>query len=181
MDDVGLKPFRWTAEEFYLALDAGAFIDRRVQLIDGEILEMASMKNLHALGVAFVDDVLSREFGPGYWVRVQMSLDLSPHSVPDPDIAVIVGGMRSHRGTNNPTTALLLVEVSDTTLRYDRRVKKRLYAASAIDDIEDPVIRDARGCVETQQRRGEAKRQVPQRTPAKSAHEAHCVLDDEAR
>ena len=63
-----------------------------------------------------------------------MSIDLSPHSVPDPDIAVIVGGMRSHRGTNNPTSALLLVEVSVTTLRYDRRVKTSLYAASGIAD-----------------------------------------------
>ena len=132
MDDVGIKPFRWTAEEFYLALDAGAFIDRRVQLIDGEIIEMASMKNLHALGVGLVDDMLSQEFGPGYWVRVQMSIDLSPHSVPDPDLAVIAGGIRSHRGTNNPTSALLIVEVSDTTLRYDRNVKTSLYAASGI-------------------------------------------------
>ena len=134
MIDEGIKPFRWTADEFYLALDAGAFIDRRVQLIDGEILEMASMKNWHALGVAALDDILSREFGPGYWVRVQMSIDLSPHSLPDPDIAVIAGGYRSHRGPNNPTTALLLVEVSDTTLRYDRRVKTSLYAAAGIAD-----------------------------------------------
>ena len=134
MIDEGIKPFRWTAEGFYLALDAGAFIDRRVQLIDGEIIEMASMKNWHALGIKALDDFLSREFGSGYWVRVQMSIDLSPHSVPDPDISVIAGGYRSHRGPGNPTSALLLVEVSDTTLSYDRRVKKSLYAASGIAD-----------------------------------------------
>lgn len=134
MNDEGIEPFRWTAEGFYLALDAGAFIDRRVQLIDGEIVEMASMKNWHALGIKALDDFLSREFGHGYWVRVQMSIDLSPHSVPDPDIVVIAGGYRSHRGPNNPTSALLIVEVSDTTLRFDRRVKKSLYAASGIAD-----------------------------------------------
>jgi Uma2 family endonuclease len=63
-----------------------------------------------------------------------MSLDLSPHSVPDPDLAVIVGTARTIPPTHNPTTALLIVEVSDTTLRYDRRVKGSLYAASGITD-----------------------------------------------
>jgi Uma2 family endonuclease len=63
-----------------------------------------------------------------------MSLDLSPLSVPDPDLAVIAGAIGTHRTANNPTTALLIVEVSETTLSYDRKTKASLYAASGISD-----------------------------------------------
>ena len=134
MIDEGIKPFRWTADAYYQAGDAGLFLEKRVQLIDGEIIEMASQKNYHALGTGYMVHFLSLAFGPNYWVRDQKSLDLSPLSVPDPDVVVIAGGMFTHAGTSNPTTALLIVEVSDTTLGYDRRVKTSLYAASGIAD-----------------------------------------------
>jgi Uma2 family endonuclease len=71
-------------------------------------------------------------FGPSYWVRVQLSLDLSPHSVPDPDLAVVTGAPRTH--TANPTAALLVVEGADTMLAHDRRIKGSLYPASGIAD-----------------------------------------------
>jgi Uma2 family endonuclease len=129
------RPFRWTKEAFYQALDAGCFLERRVELIGGEIVEMAAQKNFHALGVTFTADGLKQAFGLGHWVRVQASLDLSPHSVPDPDIAVVLGSPRSHAATNtNPTTAVLIVEVALTTLSYDRNAKGSLYAASGIAD-----------------------------------------------
>jgi Uma2 family endonuclease len=63
-----------------------------------------------------------------------MSLDLSPHSVPDPDLAVVPGTPRSYMTASNPTTALLIVEVSESTLPYDRRAKASLYAAAGIAD-----------------------------------------------
>ena len=134
MIDEGIKPFRWTADEYYQAADAGLFLEKRVQLIGGEIVEMAAQKNYHALGTGFAIHFLSAAFGPHFWVRDQKSLDLSPLSVPDPDVVVIAGSMFSHVGMNNPTTALLIVEVSDTTLRFDRKTKTSLYAASGIAD-----------------------------------------------
>src|SRR5262245_12061463 len=120
----GPRRRRWTRKEFYRLLDLGFFYDQRVELIGGEIIVMPSQKNFHALGIGLTEDALVAAFGSGFWVRVQASLDLSPSSVPDPDLAVVPGSKRSRKGDkDNPTTALLIVEVSDTTLRLDRRRK----------------------------------------------------------
>ena len=131
----GPKRRRWTQKEFYRLLDLGFFYDQRVELIGGEIIVMPAQKNFHALGIELTADALRAAFGTGFWVRVQMSLDLSPSSVPDPDLAVVPGSPRSHKGDkDNPTTALLIVEVSETTLRLDRRRKASLYARAGITD-----------------------------------------------
>ncbi len=125
---------RWTKDEYYQMLDFGWFQDRRVELIGGEVLEMPAQKNEHAIGIALSNQALIVAFGPTFWVRVQMSLDLRPLSVPDPDLAVVPGTPRSYVGTSNPTSALLIAEISDTSLNYDRNAKTSLYAAAGIDD-----------------------------------------------
>ena len=98
------------------------------------IYEKAAQLNYHALSIKLTEDALNATFGPNYWVRVQMSLDLTPYSVPDPDLAAILGGPRSHVTKSNPTSALLIVEVSETTVSYDRRFKGSLYAKVGIAD-----------------------------------------------
>jgi Uma2 family endonuclease len=130
----GIRRRLWTAKELYRLLDLGFFNGQRVQLIEGEIFVMASQKNFHAMGIKLTQDALDAAFGSGYWVRVQMSLDLTPHSVPDPDLAVIAGAPRTHDPAHNPASALLIVEVSDTTLRFDRGRKGSLYARCNIAD-----------------------------------------------
>lgn len=125
---------RWSAEEFYRLLDEGYFLGQRVELLEGEIIEMAAQKNWHALGIGLGDDELCKAFGPNYWVRVQMSLDLTPYSVLDPDLAVIAGTKRQNATVTNPTSALLIMEVSVTTFRYDRLWKGSLYARVGIAD-----------------------------------------------
>jgi Uma2 family endonuclease len=125
---------KWTREEFYRLLDLGFFVDQRVELIEGEIIQMAAQKNFHAISMALTNDELRAAFGPGFWVRVQMSLDLTPYSVPDPDLAVVPGTPRSNMTQANPTSALLITEVSETTLAYDRRTKGSFYAVAGIAD-----------------------------------------------
>src|SRR5207244_10323316 len=68
------------------------------------------------------------------WVRCQMSLDLSPFGIPEPDVAVVAGAWRTHPNRGMPTDALLVVEVSDTTLRDDQTYKMSMYAAAGIKD-----------------------------------------------
>jgi Uma2 family endonuclease len=128
------EPHLWTRDEYYQMSEMGLFLECRVQLIEGEILEMPAQKNFHALAIGLTHEALRLAFGGGYWIRVQMSLDLSPLSVPDPDLAVVLGNMRDHRTVNNPTTARLIVEVSETTLAFDRRRKASLYARVGIAD-----------------------------------------------
>jgi Uma2 family endonuclease len=126
---------QFTAAEFWRMYDLGFFNDQRVELIGGEIVTKLTQSNWHAIGLDLMRDALAGVFGPNYWVRVQNSLDLSPLSVPDPDIAVTIGSARQQRGQRaNPTSALLVVEVSDTTLATDRERKASLYAASGIAD-----------------------------------------------
>jgi Uma2 family endonuclease len=66
--------------------------------------------------------------------RLQAPLHLGPRSAPEPDAAVVPGGPRDYTATGHPTTALLIVEVSDTTLSYDRGRKASLYARAGIAD-----------------------------------------------
>jgi Uma2 family endonuclease len=128
------RPYRWTGDEYYKLCEADWFQGKRVQLIGGEIIEMAAQKNEHGISIKLTEVALDAIFGPNFWVRTQMSLDLSPHSVPDPDLAVVPGTPRSYTGAPVPTTALLVVEVSETTLSYDRSTKASLYAAAGISD-----------------------------------------------
>src|SRR5262249_23613090 len=123
----GPRRRRWTRKEFYRLLDLNFFREQRVELIEGEIVLMPAQNDYHAISISLTEDALRAAFGPDHWVRVQMSLDLSPLSVVDPDLAVIEGTPRDHVTPDNPTTALLIVEVSETTLRYDRRRKASLY------------------------------------------------------
>lgn len=126
-------PRRITRDEFYRMLDWGVFHDQRVELIEGTIMQMAEQTNLHGASITLSADALRAAFGSGFWIRVQASLDLSPYSVPDPDLAVVRGSPKGCAAVN-PTSAQLLVEVSETTLRYDRHDKASLYARSGIAD-----------------------------------------------
>jgi Uma2 family endonuclease len=121
-------------EEYIRLSDEGYFQDRRVQLIGGELIEAADRKNKHAMGLSLVQDALRQAFGPNYWARNQASLDLGPLSMPDPDLAVVAGTPRSLCRAPIPTTALLVVEVSETTLAFDQTPKASLYAAAGIQD-----------------------------------------------
>ncbi|MGH7171216.1 MAG: Uma2 family endonuclease [Gemmataceae bacterium] len=127
------RPYRWTREQFYQMLDLGWFQDQPVELIGGEVIEMAAQLDLHLASVTLTGDALRAAFGSGYWVRPQGSLDLSPHGVPSPDVAVTSGSPQGAPRTISKS-ALLVVEVSDTTLSYDRYHKMSLYAAGGIAD-----------------------------------------------
>jgi Uma2 family endonuclease len=120
-------PVRWTSEEYYRLSEANYFLERRVELIDGEILVKPAQTEAHCAAIALTHDALREAFGPDFWVRLRGSLDLSPVSVLDPDVAVVAGSVRTHKGNANPTSALLVVEASDEgTLDYDRRRKARV-------------------------------------------------------
>jgi Uma2 family endonuclease len=132
MQTMERKTRRWSVEEYDQMADLGFFRDQRVELIDGEIIEMAPQKNNHVFCVTRVADALRMAFGPARWVRVQAPLDLHPDSQPEPDVAVVEGAPRP--GSDHPRTALLVVEVRDTTLRYDRGEKASVYARHGIAD-----------------------------------------------
>jgi Uma2 family endonuclease len=127
------RAMRWTLKDYYQMLDAGLFDGKRVELIEGEIVAMPPMKSAHYTSVPLVQDALTIAFGPGHVARAQAPLHLSRRSAPEPDIAVVPGTIRTWAAAH-PTTALLVVEVSDATLSYDRNRKSGLYARAGISD-----------------------------------------------
>ena len=125
-----------TAAEYWRMAELGFFNSERVEFIGGEIVGMSPQTNWHVSSVMNIQFALMAIFDPQqYWVRNQATLDLSPFAVPDPDVAVIVGSQTNlARIRTYPTTALLIVEVSETTLADDRARKASLYAAARIAD-----------------------------------------------
>ena len=105
--------------------------DDRVELIQGEILTMSPQKSAHATGVQLAGDALRATFGPGFVVRTQLPLALGGESEPEPDVAVVAGSPRDFRDAH-PATALLIVEVAEASLAFDRAVKKSLYVAAGV-------------------------------------------------
>jgi Uma2 family endonuclease len=123
---------RWTGEEFDYASEAGVFDSRRVELIDGDILEMLPMNDPHGYSVQLGTYLLIRLFSPDkFTVRVQLPLRLGD-SRPLPDFAVVIGSPAEN--DQHPRSALLIIEVSDTTLEFDQTEKAQLYAAHGVPD-----------------------------------------------
>jgi Uma2 family endonuclease len=121
---------RWTRAEYARLIDDGYFRpDERAELIDGEILVMTPQKSRHATGVQLAHAALQRAF-TGTVVRSQLPFAIEPDSEPEPDIVVASGSIRDY-ADQHPDKALLIVEVSDSTLPFDRQVKGPLYARAA--------------------------------------------------
>lgn len=125
-------PRRWSRDEYYRMAELGWFSGRRVFLLNGEIYDMAGQGNWHSVAIGKDLDVLRKAFPPEtHWVRPQMPIDLDDGtSEPEPDLAVVPGTPDGY--AKHPSTALLIVEVSDTTLATDRKKKTPYYAAARV-------------------------------------------------
>lgn len=126
---------RWTVWEYHRMADAGLLDETdRVELIEGELIDMAPIGSKHACLVDRLAESLSGGPQAGYMVRVQNPVVLGERNEPQPDIALVrrVNYIDRHPGSDD---VLLLVEVSDTTLAYDREVKLSLYARHGIPEV----------------------------------------------
>jgi Uma2 family endonuclease len=134
---------RWTKAEYYRMADLGFFQDQRAELIEGEVVVLSPQKFLHGATTDRITEVLRTDFGTAHWVRMQLPLDLGPISEPEPDVSVVRGRREDYTDHPLARDALLVVEVSDTTLAYDRGAKPSLYAKVGIADywIADLVHR----------------------------------------
>jgi Uma2 family endonuclease len=141
--DPTVDRYHMSRAEYDRAVEAGVFaLDARLELIDGEILTMTPQGSRHTTGVELVAEALRAAFGAGFRVRVQFPLATDDYSEPEPDVAVVEGGIRDYRDAH-PTAALLVVEVSDDSLRRDRTTKQRLYARGGIPEYWVLALADA--------------------------------------
>ncbi len=125
---------RWTRAEYDRMIAAGMFAPgEHVELVEGEILRMTPQGSAHATAVQLVHDALRLAFGPDFSVRQQLPVALAPDSEPEPDLAVVPGKPQKYWHAH-PSTALLIVEISDATLEHDRGRKGQLYARAGIQE-----------------------------------------------
>lgn len=127
------KTMRWTRNQYYRMAELGFFKGKRVELIKGEIIEMSPMKSAHATAISLAVEVLGEVFSKDFHVRTQLPVSFGKMDEPEPDIAVVKGEIRDF-SRMHPKTAALIIEVSDTTLHFDRTRKASLYAENKIPD-----------------------------------------------
>lgn len=136
----------WTREEYYKMAELGVLKpDERVELIGGRIVEMAPQHSPHFTAIRLIEEAMRAIFASNHEIRTQGPLDISPSSQPEPDVAIVRGAVRDYAKAH-PTTAELVVEVSESTLGYDRGEKASLYASAEIQDYW--VLNLADRCVE---------------------------------
>lgn len=134
-DDPRHSPRRWTREEYHKMIAAGVFDDARVELLDGEIWNMAGQLTPHATSVRKTTLALRDIFGEGFIVDAQLPIATTKWSEPEPDVAVVSGTPDDYADHHpGPEEILLLVEVSDTSLNKDRKRKAKSYAQAGITE-----------------------------------------------
>ena len=107
--------------------------DARLELIEGEIIEMAPIGPPHAAAVTILARQMSRAVGDRAIVWVQNPVRIGDRSMPQPDVALLKPRSDTYaRSHPRSTDVLLLIEVSDTTLRFDVSTKMPLYARAGI-------------------------------------------------
>jgi Uma2 family endonuclease len=127
---------RITVHDYHRMAEVGLFApDARVELIEGEIIDMAPIGNDHQSIVDQLNRALVLVVGDRAIVRTQGSIRLSQWSEPEPDVVLLKPRADFYRGEFAlGTDTLLVIEVSDTTLRYDRDRKVPLYALHGVPE-----------------------------------------------
>jgi Uma2 family endonuclease len=127
---------RFSVDEYYRMIELGMLKDyEKAEIIEGELIKKMPIGERHA----YVVDVLNRFFvknvPDSVLVRIQNPIRLSDYSEPEPDLAL--ADLRKYDGKRHPRPSeiILIVEVSDSTLKYDRDVKLALYAEAEIPEI----------------------------------------------
>jgi Uma2 family endonuclease len=133
MAQMPLTARRWTRAEYDRLVELGVFDGEPLELIGGQLIVAEPQGSYHASAINVVADVIRAALPVGLAVRVQSPIALDDDSEPEPDVAVVPGGNADYR-TAHPQRPTLLVEVADSSLRFDRREKESLYARGGVQD-----------------------------------------------
>ena len=136
MKGVG-KPWRFTVDDYYAMAEAGILThDERVELVNGEIVEMSPIGKRHRSSVYALGHLISLQVGDRAIVGVQNAVHLDNCREFQPDVTILKSSDDFYLSNPpGPADVLLLIEVSDSSLSYDRDVKLSLYANAGIPEI----------------------------------------------
>jgi Uma2 family endonuclease len=128
---------KFTVKEYNQMIEAGILTkNERVELLRGEIVEMAAIGRRHAACVNRLNALFNQHLGQEVIVAVQNPVELENNSEPQPDLALLRRRDDFYEARHpQAEDVLLLVEVADTTIEFDREVKIPLYAESGISEV----------------------------------------------
>ena len=127
---------RFTVTEYHRLAELGFFEeDERVELIKGEIIQMAAKGTPHCVCETLLFRELIRLLLDRAMVRGQQPIIIRDHSEPEPDLTIVRNINDNYLSSHpKPSDILLVIEISNSTLKYDREVKLPLYAEAGISD-----------------------------------------------
>jgi Uma2 family endonuclease len=134
---VQVEKWVFSVDEYHKMSEAGILSeDDRVELIEGEIIKMSPVGSRHAACVKRLNALLNRRVGQAAIISVQDPIRLDDYSEPEPDIALLKF-RDDFYSQSLPTVdnVLLIIEVADTSVEYDRSVKLPLYARAGIPEV----------------------------------------------
>ena len=129
-----VEAHHWTREEYEQLVEAGAFEGWKIELVEGVLYDRMAQGPAHSSAVQkLLRELLAFASGMGLDVRPQMPLAVSGDSLPEPDIAVVLADPDDY-ARFNPAEAVLVVEVAQSSLHYDRSVKQEAYSHAGIPE-----------------------------------------------
>lgn len=140
----------WSRQEYDRLVEAGILPpDERVELLEGEIIQMPPQSAEHSSSVYGTTEALRAAFGRDFVVRGQFPFGAGDYSEPEPDVVVARGHWRDFT-KGHPTSAVLVVEVARTSLVYDRQRKGPVYAKAGVPEywivnLDERVVEVYRG------------------------------------
>ncbi len=131
-----LRTHNFTVDEYHRMAEAGIFHeDDRVELIDGQVVEMKPIEPRHAVCVDRLNGRLSRLVGDSAIVRVQSPVVLGQLAEPEPDVTLLRPPFERYQEVHpGPAEIMLVIEVADTSVEHDRSVKIPLYARAGVPE-----------------------------------------------
>jgi Uma2 family endonuclease len=125
--------WRWQRLEYDRLVELGVFRGAPVELVGGHLVVAEPQGAYHAGVLTAVDYALRAVVPPGFIVRVQSPISLDDESEPEPDLAVVPGRPGDHLSTH-PARPVLVIEIAEASLGFDREHKGSLYARARIAD-----------------------------------------------
>lgn len=126
---------RFDIEAYYKMYEARIIPQKRIELINGDIIEKPSISSFHAAHVKKITHLLFDLLEEYVIVRVQNPIQLNNYSEPEPDISILKSKADFYAsGHPQAEDVLLVIEVADSSLEHDRVVKSKLYAEAGISE-----------------------------------------------
>ena len=131
------RRLRFTVDEYYKMIELGMLKDyEKAEIIEGELIQKMPIGKKHSAAVEKLNEILRDRLGKSVSLRNQQPVRFSDYNEPEPDLAVLKRREDFYSDQKPvPKDVLLLIEVSDATLKYDRNTKLTIYAEAEIPEV----------------------------------------------